>query len=190
MQLRSYRYLGTLSPILTQEANLEDLIVKMLNIGQMKQETTWKLSQMNSTLGCPGNGFHDGYDAFANQQSYKLSYLWQINSRNKEHHSSVNGDTEASSSPNSQENRKTTTGWERKLQRRILRSTGDLRDSENLGPFMVTGATDTQRQIPEFFTGRIHSHPNLERQESTTITLRALLCQPQSLRCMKHPRTH
>ena len=30
---------------------------------------------------------------------------------------------------------------------------------------MVTGATDTQRQIPEFLTGRIHSHPNLERQE-------------------------
>ena len=32
---------------------------------------------------------------------------------------------------------------------------------------MVTGATDTQRQTPEFLTGRIHSHPNLERQESS-----------------------
>ena len=31
----------------------------------------------------------------------------------------------------------------------------------------MTGATDTQRQIPEFLTGRIHSHPNLERQESS-----------------------
>ena len=32
---------------------------------------------------------------------------------------------------------------------------------------MVTGATDIQRQFPELLTGRIHSHPNLERQEST-----------------------
>ena len=32
---------------------------------------------------------------------------------------------------------------------------------------MVTGAADTQRQIPELLTGPIHSNPNLERQEST-----------------------
>ena len=32
---------------------------------------------------------------------------------------------------------------------------------------MVTGATDTQPQIPEFLTGRIYSIPNLERQQST-----------------------
>ena len=32
---------------------------------------------------------------------------------------------------------------------------------------LVTGATDTQRQIPEILTGRIHSHPKLERQESS-----------------------
>ena len=31
---------------------------------------------------------------------------------------------------------------------------------------MVTGANDTQRQLSEFLTGRIHSHPILERQES------------------------
>ena len=31
---------------------------------------------------------------------------------------------------------------------------------------MVTGATDTQQQFPEFLTGRIHSIPNLERQQS------------------------
>ena len=37
----------------TQEANSEDLIVKITNIGQMKQETTWKISRRNSTLGCP-----------------------------------------------------------------------------------------------------------------------------------------
>ena len=30
---------------------------------------------------------------------------------------------------------------------------------------MVTGATDTQRQILEFLKRRIHSTPNLERQE-------------------------
>ena len=31
---------------------------------------------------------------------------------------------------------------------------------------MVTGATGTQPQFPEFLTGRIHSIPNLERQQS------------------------
>ena len=31
---------------------------------------------------------------------------------------------------------------------------------------MLTGATDTQRQFPEFLTGQIHSNPKLERQES------------------------
>ena len=30
----------------------------------------------------------------------------------------------------------------------------------------MTGATDTQRQTPEFLTGRIHSNLNLEKQES------------------------
>ena len=32
---------------------------------------------------------------------------------------------------------------------------------------MVTGATDTQRRISEFLTGRIYSNPNLEMQELT-----------------------
>ena len=32
---------------------------------------------------------------------------------------------------------------------------------------MVTGATDSQRPIPEFLTARIHSQPDLQRQEST-----------------------
>ena len=31
---------------------------------------------------------------------------------------------------------------------------------------MVTGANEAQQQIPEFLTGRIHSIPNLERQQS------------------------
>ena len=30
---------------------------------------------------------------------------------------------------------------------------------------MVTGATNPQRQIPDFLTGRIHSIPTLNRQE-------------------------
>ena len=32
---------------------------------------------------------------------------------------------------------------------------------------MVTGANELQRLIPEFLTGRIHSQPDLQRQEST-----------------------
>ena len=51
---------------------------------------------------------------------------------------------------------KETMGVNLKLQRRTHSS-----------PYMVTGATDIQRQFPELLTGRIHSHPNLETQEST-----------------------
>ena len=32
---------------------------------------------------------------------------------------------------------------------------------------MGTGANELQHPIPEFLTGRIHSQPNLQRQEST-----------------------
>ena len=38
---------------------------------------------------------------------------------------------------------------------------------DDLSPNMVTGATDTQRQIPEFLTKQIPSKLNLERQEPT-----------------------
>ena len=31
---------------------------------------------------------------------------------------------------------------------------------------MMTGVNDTQRPVLDFLTGRIHSHPFLERQES------------------------
>ena len=31
---------------------------------------------------------------------------------------------------------------------------------------MVTGANEPQQPIPEFLTGRIHSQPDLQRQES------------------------
>ena len=76
-------------------------------------------------------------------------------------------DTEASSSPNSQENRENASGPKIKIAKKDSRSVGDLRDTMGHGSYMVTGATDTQPQIPEFLTGRIHSIPNLERQQST-----------------------
>ena len=76
-------------------------------------------------------------------------------------------DTEASSSPNSQENRESAPGPKIKIAKKDSRSVGDLRDTMSHGSYMVTGATDTQPQIPEFLTGRIHSILNLERQQST-----------------------
>ena len=76
-------------------------------------------------------------------------------------------DTEASSSPNSQENRENASGPKIKITKKDSRSLGDLRDAMGHGSYMVTGATDTQPQIPEFLTGRIYSIPNLERQQST-----------------------
>ena len=76
-------------------------------------------------------------------------------------------DTEASSSPNSQENGENAPGPKIKIAKKDSRSVGDLRDTTGHGSYMVTGATDTQPQIPEFLTGRIHSIPNLERQQST-----------------------
>ena len=45
---------------------------------------------------------------------------------------------------------------------------------------MVTEATDTQRQIQEVLTGRIHSNPNLESQESThNVSLDTTLLAPE-----------
>ena len=76
-------------------------------------------------------------------------------------------DTEASSSPNSQENRESAPEPKIKIAKKDSRSVGDLRDTMGHGSYMVRGATDTQPQIPEFLTGRIHSIPNLERQQST-----------------------
>ena len=67
--------------------------------------------------------------------------------------SSENRDTEAaSSSPISQENRGNIAGLKTKFTNKDSRSVGDLRDTEDHGPYMVTGATDTERQIPEFLT--------------------------------------
>ena len=42
-----------------------------------------------------------------------------------------------------------------------------MRTTRDSSPYVVTGATDIQRLIPELLTGLILSHPNLERQEST-----------------------
>ena len=79
--------------------------------------------------------------------------------------SSGNRDNEASSSPNSQENTGTNSGFKSKITKKHQWSVGDLRAPTDSSPYMVTGAFDTQRQYPEFLTGRIHSHPTLERQE-------------------------
>ena len=46
------------------------------------------------------------------------------------------------------------------------RSAGDLRDHTDTTPYIVTGANELQRPIPEFLTGRIHSQPDPQRQES------------------------
>ena len=76
-------------------------------------------------------------------------------------------DTEANLSPTSQENKENARGPKIKIAKKDARSVGDLRGTTGHGSYMVTGATDTQPQIPEFLTGRIHSIPNLERQQST-----------------------
>ena len=54
-----------------------------------------------------------------------------------------------------------------KLTKEDSRSACDLRDHTDPVPYMVTGANELQHPIPEFLTGRIHSQPNLQRQEST-----------------------
>ena len=54
-----------------------------------------------------------------------------------------------------------------KLTKKDSRSVCDLRDHAGNVPYMVTGANELQQQVPEFLTGRIHSQPDLQRQEST-----------------------
>ena len=69
-------------------------------------------------------------------------------------------------SPSSQENRENPSGLKSKITKKDSRSVGDLRDTTGRGSYMVTGANEAQPQNPEFPTGRIHSIPNLERQQS------------------------
>ena len=80
--------------------------------------------------------------------------------------SSGNRDTEASTSPSSQENRNDLSGLRTKILKKDSRSMGDLRSAAERGSYMVTGANEAQQPIPEFLTGRIHPIPNLERQQS------------------------
>ena len=53
-----------------------------------------------------------------------------------------------------------------KFTKKDSRSACDLRDHMDNTPYMVTGANELQHPIPEFLTGRIHSQPDLQRQES------------------------
>ena len=80
--------------------------------------------------------------------------------------SSGKKDTEASASPNSQENRECSSRFESKIAKIDSQSACDLRDIAGRSHYMVTGANEAQQSIPEFLTGRIHSIPNLERQQS------------------------
>ena len=80
--------------------------------------------------------------------------------------SSGNRDTEASVSPNSQGNRECSSGFKPKFTKGDSRSVCDSRDTTGRSHYMVTGANETQQPIPEFLTGRIHSIPNLKRQQS------------------------
>ena len=80
--------------------------------------------------------------------------------------SSGNRDTEASTSPSSQENRNDLSGLRTKILKKDSRSMGDLRNAAERGSYMVTGVNEAQQPIPEFLTGRIHPIPNLERQQS------------------------
>ena len=94
--------------------------------------------------------------------------------------SSGNRDTEASMSPSSQEKRENSSGLRSETMKKVSRSVGDLRDTETCGHYMVTGANEAQQQIPEFLTGRIHSIPNLERQQSNhNVSLDTTLPAPQ-----------
>ena len=80
--------------------------------------------------------------------------------------SSGQRDTESGSSQNNHDNTEGSNGLKTKIIKKDSRSACNLRDTEGRSPYMVTGVNDTQRPIPEFLTGRIHSHPNLERQET------------------------
>ena len=94
--------------------------------------------------------------------------------------SSGNRDTEASSSPKCQEIFEGNNGFKSKTTKKDSRSACNLGATRDSSPYMVTGATDTQRQILEFLTGRVHSHPTLEREESKhNVSLDTTLSAPE-----------
>ena len=93
--------------------------------------------------------------------------------------SAGHGDNEDSMSLNSQENRENESEPKTKIAKKDSRSIGHLRDTTGYGSYIVTGAIDTQQQIPEFLTGRNHSIPNLGRQQSNhNVSLDATLPAP------------
>ena len=57
-------------------------------------------------------------------------------------------------------------GFKSKFAKKDSQSACDLRDIAGRSHYMVTGANEAQQPIPEFLSGRIHSIPNLERQQS------------------------
>ena len=84
-------------------------------------------------------------------------------------------------SPSSQEKRENLSGLRSKITKKDSRSVGDLRDTTAIGHYLVTGANEAQQQIPEFLTGRIHSIPNLERQQSNhNVSLDTTLPAPET----------
>ena len=96
--------------------------------------------------------------------------------------SSGNRDTEASISPKSQENRECSSGFKSKFAKKDSQSACDLRDTADHSHYRVTGANEAQQPIPEFLTGRIHSIPNLERQQSNhNVSLDTTLPAPETV---------
>ena len=80
--------------------------------------------------------------------------------------SSGQRNSESRTSTNNQECTEEMSGLKTKLTKNDSRSALDLRDTGDLTPYMVTGVTDTQQPIPQFWIRRIYFQPNLERQES------------------------
>ena len=137
MQLRNHQYLGALCPILTEVANSEDLIVKIMNIGQMKQETTFsnkfnlRLSQeMDSMMAMMHSQINRAISSAISDRVFpETKNIMSLMS------SSGNRDNETNLSPNSQENRENNPGLRTKITKKDSRSTGDLRNTEDLGPY-------------------------------------------------------
>ena len=76
--------------------------------------------------------------------------------------SSGNEDTDAISSPNSQENRETNPGLKTKITKKTSRS-------DDQGAYMVTGATDTNGKLLNFLNRMANVLANLHKNQSMTI---------------------
>ena len=108
------------------------------------------------------NEVRQSFETFSNEFNLRLSQ--EMDSMMSMMHSQVNrAITTAIAERVIPEN---ASGPKTKIAKKDSRSVGDLRETTGQSSYMVTGAIDTQQQIPEFLTGRIHSIPNLERQQS------------------------